>query len=125
MAISVSCKTLEIAKVKINNQEWCGDKGPFGAKCFNTLNKNTREIPKATWDKIAIGNDHRFGMVCTTSDVFAELKETMLKLCKATKRCTYEDQQKAIAFVNQVEKNLTEAKAIESIQGIIEIKEKN
>lgn len=91
------------ARVKIKNQEWCGDKGPLGAKCWNTLNDNERVIPAAVWNKIEVGPDHRFGKVCTDIENFTDTKAVILNLCKASKRCTYDMKTKVITFVDKVQ----------------------
>lgn len=91
------------ARVKIKNQEWVVDKGPLGAKAFNTLNDEEREISKAVWDKIAVGPDHRFGKVCTDIENFTDTKAVILNLCKASKRCTYDMKKKVITFVDKLE----------------------
>lgn len=72
------------AKIKISDSEWCGDAGPLGAFCFNTLSDKSRDIAKEDWDK------ERFGMICTKSENFAEWKASLLKLCKDSKICSME-----------------------------------
>ena len=86
------------SQVKIKDSEWCGDAGPYGASCFNTLSDNTRDIEKEQWD------EERFGMICTKSSNFAEWKTAILKLCKmAGRRCKYDVQKKVIIFNERVE----------------------
>lgn len=91
------------AKIVVKDQEWCADKGPLGAHCFTTLSKNERDIKKADWDKLAIGQDHRFGKVCSDVENFTELRATILKLCKITKRCTNSFKNTVVNFVNKLE----------------------
>lgn len=77
---------------------------------MNTLNSDSREISKEVWDKIAIGPDHRFGKVCTSGDNFADIKDALLKLCKASKRCTYNEKKKVITFFDEISKSIAEVK---------------
>lgn len=107
-----SCGLLRIAKVQVNNQEWCADKGPLGATCVNTLHAGKRDIPKDVWDKIEIGPDHRFGKLCTSGDTFADVKKIILKLCKVTRRCTYNDKLKVVSFVEKIEELQDEVVAV-------------
>jgi hypothetical protein len=85
----VSCGT-----VRIKNQEWCGDMGPLGASCFNTLNDKTRDIEKEAWD------EERFGMVCGKAAVFADTKRTILQLCETSKKCVYDEPKNVVYFYN-------------------------
>jgi hypothetical protein len=91
------------AKVQIKDSEWCGDLGQDGASCFNTLSDKQRDIAKAEWDK------ERFGMICTKAQTFADWQASILKLCKASKRCTYEGKKVIFNFMQNV--NEIEAKA--------------
>jgi len=86
-------------KIKIKNQEWCADKGKLGAVCFNTLNSNSRTITKKDWDA------QSFGRLSTDAQTFADIKATLINLCKTTKRCSYEVEQLVLNFTNQVEKH--------------------
>lgn len=61
--------------------------GALGAKCFHTFSDEQRSIPADEWD------DERFGMVCGKADAFADMKSALLRLCKISGRCTYEDVQ--------------------------------
>ena len=89
------------ARVEIKNTEWCSDLGQEGAYCFNTLSDDSREVIKDAWDK------ERFGMLCTSSDDFAEWKAVILKLCRyAGKRCTYEDKIRIQTYLNNFQKNI-------------------
>jgi len=89
--------------VKIKDGEWCADRGPLGASCFHTLTDESRDIEKEVWDKIAIGPDHRFGMVCSEPDNFANWKAAILKFCSRTKSCSYEFKKKVNEFSERVE----------------------
>jgi hypothetical protein len=84
------------AKFPIKDSEWCGDLGQSGASCFNTLSDKQRDIPKDKWD------EERLGMICTKSQTFSDWQAVILKLCKASKRCTFTDKKIIINFVNNV-----------------------
>lgn len=86
----VSC-----GNVRVKNQEWCGDMGELGADCFNTHNSNTRSPTKEQWD------EERFGMVCTTAKTFADIKATILKLCKGYKKCIFDTSSNSVSFTNR------------------------
>ena len=88
------------AKVPIRNHEWCGDFGDDGASCFNTQNDNSRDLTKEEWDK------ERFSMLCTSPTNFAEIQAAILKLCTATKRCTYDSKKKLIALRNKFDNHI-------------------
>lgn len=98
--------------IPIKNQEWCGDLGQFGADCFNTLNENHRQIFKEDWDK------ERFGMLCTKASNFADVKETILKLCRAYKNCTYERTTSVIKFNDKVNEYVINVKNLRKDNGI-------
>lgn len=70
-------------QVQIQDHEWCGDLGPYGASCFHTLTQEKRKIDKETWDR------ERVGQVCGKGDAFAELKGAVLKLCRLSRKCWY------------------------------------
>lgn len=72
--------------------------GELGASCFNTLNDNTRDIDKPEWD------EQRFGMICGTAEVFADSKRTILQLCKAYKKCRYDDKSKIMTYTDKENK---------------------
>lgn len=110
LSLFVSCSLLRVAKVSIKNQEWCGDKGPLGAFCFNTHNSSTRTIEPEVWNTIAIGPDYRFGKVCTDAGNFTDTTAVILKLCKVSKRCTYDAKKKIITFTEMVENFTVETK---------------
>lgn len=73
------------ARVQIKNAEWCGDMGELGASCFHTLSDESRDLEKEEWD------EERFGQVCTKPENFANWKAALLKLCRQTRLCTYEE----------------------------------
>lgn len=66
--------------------------GSYGASCFRTFSGYTRDIEKAQWDK------ERFGQVCGKPEAYADLKAALLKLCKKSKACSYEDIKKIQSF---------------------------
>jgi len=84
------------AKVPIKDSEWCGDLGSSGASCFNTLSDKQRDIEKEAWDK------ERVGMICTKSETFADWQASILKLCKSSGRCTFENKKIIINFMENV-----------------------
>ena len=105
------CNILACGSVKIKDAEWCADRGPLGATCFHTLDKDQeRDIPKETWDEIWVGPDHRFGKVCTDPDNFANLKAAILKFCSKTKMCSYEFKKKVTEFTESVENHGIQAR---------------
>lgn len=59
--------------------------GVLGAQCFHTLSDDERFVQYDQW------NDERFGMICGKADAFADMKSAILRLCKMSGRCTYED----------------------------------
>lgn len=89
----VSCGT-----VKVNNQEWCGDFGELGAECFYTQSSETRIVEKPQWD------EERFGQLCAKPDVFADMKRTILQLCKAYKKCVYDNRTNSISYYQDKKK---------------------
>jgi hypothetical protein len=83
------------ARVHIRDGEWCGDMGDVGASCFHTLTDATRDLDKPSWDA------ERFGMLCTKAENFAELKKAVLKLCKLSRDCTFDDVQAVQNFFDK------------------------
>lgn len=99
-----SCSTVEV-----KDTEWCSDLGIQGAYCFNTLSTDSREVAKEEWDK------ERVGMLCTSSDDFAEWKAVILKLCRyAGRRCTYEDKIRIQTYLNNFQRNIGISKIIDN-----------
>lgn len=91
------------AKVPIHDAEWCGDIGDLGASCFHTLTNDTRDIDKSMWDV------ERFGMVCTKSKTFSDMKASIEKLCSVSSvRCSYEVKQ----ILAHVQENIKELQAL-------------
>ena len=78
--------------VRIKDQEYCSDGGIFGATCVTTLSEQRRDIPPEIWQH------ERVGMICSSADVYAENVATLLKLCKVSKRCTYDAKKKILKF---------------------------
>jgi hypothetical protein len=109
--------------VKISNQEWCGDMGELGASCFNTLNDETRDIEKPEWD------EERFGMLCAKPAVFADTKATILKLCKAYKKCVWDSSKNSVSFINKRRRKVITMTFFDKVEqfdiDVQELKEKN
>lgn len=59
--------------------------GNLGATCAHTISDETRRLTKEEWDK------ERFGQICGTSQAYSDMVKVVLKLCRITRRCTYED----------------------------------
>lgn len=88
-------------KVSINDAEWCGDMGRWGAECVQTFDKNVgRSLSKPEWDKI------RFGMVCTRHQNLSNWSGAITKLCLDTRYCTKGMKSK----INNMNKNLNKIK---------------
>lgn len=85
------------ASVQIKDEEFCGDQGELGATCFHTLTDETRDLSKADWDAL------RFGQVCSSAQTFADWKASILKLCKVSKACTYEQKKLLNQFMAHIE----------------------
>lgn len=85
------------ARVKITDREFCADMGPDGASCFTTLTGTEREINPNDWE------DYRLGMICSKADTFAEWKKAIAKLCRYSRRCTFETKKKINRFGQNIE----------------------
>jgi hypothetical protein len=90
--------------VPIHNHEWCADNGD-GANCFHFLTDESRDLSKAEWD------DLRVGQVCTMDppdhygETFADIKATIAKLCtKTPNACSYEAKKKLSNFFRNLQK---------------------
>lgn len=103
LSLSAGTALLSCAKVEIKDAEFCGDMGDDGAVCYHTLTTESREIDKVNWDV------ERFGQICTSAQTFAEWKATIEKLCSASKRCTYEEQQMIEQFYRNMDRVLDKA----------------
>ncbi len=79
--------------VSIKNHEFCADFGEDGAHCANFLSTETRDLTKPEWDLERENN-----MVCEKTEVFADWKSVIEKLCSESKRCKYEDIQSLKTF---------------------------
>ncbi len=86
------------AQIPITDHEFCADMGEYGASCAHTLTTATRDLDKTTWDQT------RFGMVCESSDSFADWKSVIEKLCSISGRCSYEEQQQVQNFFLRMSK---------------------
>jgi hypothetical protein len=96
MLVCVTLLSFSCARVKVPVTDWWADKGELGAQGFNTNGDNLGKLDKHQWD------DKRFGMVCTEAENFGAWKAVILKLCKVSNRCTFEDKKKIAVFFNAV-----------------------
>jgi len=83
--------------VTIKDETFCGDKGALGATCVHTLVSDTQSVPKLDWDAM------RYGMICESSQTFADLKSDIEQLCQTSHACTYDVQQKMNAFFSKMD----------------------
>ena len=93
------------ADVQVKDHEFCADMGADGATCAHTLTSATRDIDKANWDQL------RFGMICESSDSFADWKAVIEQLCSVSGRCTYEEKQWAQIFFLRIAKITEKARS--------------
>lgn len=84
--------------VEIKDQEFCGDKGSLGAKCFHTLTPATRTISQPEWD------NYRFGQICEKAEVFADWKKILEEQCSLHDNCDYPETRAVLDFLGRVEK---------------------
>ncbi len=101
---------LDGCSIPIKDHEFCADFGPDGAHCAHFLTDEVRDIPKPEWDL-----EREDKMVCETSDVFADWKATIEKLCSATNRCKYEEVKAMRDFFAKM-KDLTERQSLNYLQ---------
>lgn len=95
LLILLSTLLASCGTVTIKNNEWCGDFGVGGASCFHQQgNQPVQRLSKEEWDK------KRFGWLCTSPTSFADMKATILKLCKAYKKCQYDQTAQTVSFYN-------------------------
>lgn len=73
--------------------------GALGASCFHTLSDENRRIDKEPWDL------ERVGLVCGKAEAFADWKKAILKLCKKTKACTFEEKRMLKKFIARMERS--------------------
>jgi len=83
--------------VTIKDHTYFADMGDLGALEFHTFSPEEKDISKPEWDK------KRFGMVCSSTDVFSENKANILKLCYDNPRCTVEQAQALENFFTKIE----------------------
>lgn len=86
----------------IVDHEFCSDIGSQGAICFHTLTEASRDIPKDQWD------DERFGQICEKSDVFADWKSVIEKLCSVSKDCDYPGIEAFFKRVDKIKQTILE-----------------
>jgi hypothetical protein len=95
----VGLNSFGCATYKVYNKEVCGDLGPYGAHCNQTLKEKTRDIPKAQWDK------DRVGMLCMSSQGFTDTETVIEQMCAENPKCTYHERieiEKAVKRVRGV-----------------------
>jgi hypothetical protein len=85
--------------------------GTDGATCAHTLTTETRDIDKTTWDQM------RFGMICESSDSFADLKAVIEQLCSISGRCTYQEKQQVENFFIRMSKINERVQALATKKG--------
>lgn len=105
----ISCAFLALAScghVEIRDSEWCADLGALGASCVHMLTDEKRRIEKDDWDA------ERLGQMCTKSESFSGWKAAIMKLCKQTRMCTYEDKRMLNAFIERVEEEQRQSQAL-------------
>lgn len=100
--------------MEIPDLEFCADMGELGATCFTTLSNKERDVPKAQWDK------DRFGQVCTPSESFAKIKETILKFCEVNKkRCRFEAVKQVEDFDSKVQNSVKKKHGVKKNEGAL------
>ncbi len=100
--LSTSC-----SHITIPDAEYCGDKGALGAACFHTLSDQSRQLTQVEWDS------ERFGQLCSSAETFAEQKKIILKLCKVTKACSYQEKQLLEKFGAKIARFQSSVKSME------------
>lgn len=85
------CSTVTIQDATIY-----GDKGVLGASYAHLLTNETGDIGQPAWD------NQRFGMLCMSSDDFANLKSELEELCHLSNECTYEQIQQIEVFFGRI-----------------------
>lgn len=73
------------------------DAGPIGAFGFHSIKGDDVTVSKVDWDKM------RQGMICESTDVFADLKSVIEKLCHDTGKCDVQTEKQADVFFSKVE----------------------
>lgn len=73
--------------MKLRDERFCGDKGPYGAKCFWDLSGKEESYTPSEWKAL------RYGWICSSPETFADRQAALLKFCKDTNRCSYEEVQ--------------------------------
>lgn len=61
------------------------DMGPLGATVVHTLSDDRERVAPEEWEK------KRFGMFCVESTDFSDSLAILLKLCRMSKRCKFEE----------------------------------
>lgn len=90
VALAFPLLCLSCGHVEIKDHEDFADAGDDGAFVFHELNDQTRWVDKVTWDEKSEGQDHRFGMICTSPENFTDKKAELETLCQNSQLCDYE-----------------------------------
>lgn len=93
---------LSCSQIKIKDSTWYGSLGTHGAVEFHTLTTEKKEYTLNEW--AGIWSNVKRPIVCTHSDVLAEWKGNIEKLCSNYNACTYEQKQ----AIDKIYKNLDE-----------------
>ncbi len=101
LTLLVSCT------IPLKNSKWTVDAGPDGAYWFMMFTKEHGHVDKATWDKAPPKDgkehaDNRFGQLCATPSVFANLKEVIENICQNSNQCTFDVRQKKDVFFSNI-----------------------
>jgi len=66
------------------DEEVVADLGAAGGYAVHTLTDQTRDIPKAEWDR------ERVGYLCVNSTAFNDAQTALDQLCQETNLCDYQ-----------------------------------
>ena len=103
--LGLALTSLVNCTIPLKDSKFYADAGPDGAYWFMSLSKGQGHLSQADWDKA------RFGMICETPEVFANLKEVIETLCANTNECTYEQQQQERQFYTKLQAAIPKPKA--------------
>lgn len=96
---------LSCQNVPIENAEFIGSLGPYGAAGFDLLDGNTRDLNlqefAKEWDDLSNPDGP---LICTRSKSFANIKRDLESLCSWNpSECTVEAQQSVNNFMSRVQ----------------------
>ncbi len=102
LTLSVSCT------VPLKNSKWTVDAGPDGAYWFMMFTKEHGHVAKEIWDAKPLKDgkehaDNRFGQLCATPSVFANIKEVIENICQNSNQCTYDVRSKKDVFFANIQ----------------------